>query len=75
MNTKFTKETFVRIYDDDGGNFYQVGPDRDSLDLCEISSNDGDQRQPTHYVTIPWKAAKLLAEAILEVAPLTPEEE
>ena len=69
MTDKYSVEAFVRIFDDESGTYFQAGPDRDGLDLCEISANEGDQSKPTHYVVMPWAAAVLLAEAVLRLAP------
>jgi hypothetical protein len=66
---KFTSETYVRIYDDKHGSFWQAGPDRDGLDLCELSYHDGDgDEKPMHSFTIPWQAAVMFAQGILTVA-------
>jgi hypothetical protein len=61
---KFTDETYVRIYDDQSGHFWQVGPDRDALDLCEISYFEDDLLKPMRSMTVPWPAALLMASAI-----------
>jgi len=66
----FTKEKSVRVYDDKTGAYVRVGPDRDGLDLCEISYNEGKQPMEDEKIIImPWGMARLLAEAIQDDLP------
>lgn len=60
---KFSDETFVRIHDGDG-NFWQVGPDQDSLGLCEITYYEGDDPKPMKEMRMPWEAAVMLSRGI-----------
>jgi hypothetical protein len=62
---KFTSENIVRVYDD-SGNFWQIGPDRDGLELCELAYYEGDNlNKPLNSFTMPWKAAVLFAQGMI----------
>jgi hypothetical protein len=63
-NEKFTDETFVRIYDDKTGDYWQVGPDRDSLGLCEIGFYSGGTQKPENYLVVPWAVALMMSRSI-----------
>lgn len=72
--TTHTVEHHMRIYDDQHGWFVTVRPDRDTGDSCEIAWNDGDALpQDERTITIPWTMARLVAEAIIGITPLTKE--
>lgn len=61
---KFTSETSVRIYNDQTGDYWQVGPDGDSLGLCAIRAYEGSDPKPVREIILPWEAALLLATGI-----------
>jgi hypothetical protein len=65
---KFSTEVVRKIWDDEDGVYYQVGPDGDSLDLVELRTVDeeskkfyGDVRLTMHPLQARQVAAALLA--------------
>jgi hypothetical protein len=61
--SKFTLETVKRVYNDTTGDYWEIGPDADALELLEIractSSGDIVQR-----ITFPPEALDLLIQAL-----------
>lgn len=55
-------EFYIRICDDESGDYVQLGPDKDGLDMVEISSHcDGKE---TSSVVMPIEVANKLQQAI-----------
>jgi hypothetical protein len=61
---KFTDETFVRIYNDKTGEYWQLGPDRDSLGLCEIGFYTAGILKPESYLVLPWPVALMMSQSM-----------
>jgi hypothetical protein len=61
---QFTMETMREIWDDKNGEHFEVGPDRDGLDMIEIRSRDTDNKIDARIV-FPLEAAVMVAQAIL----------
>lgn len=70
-----TTEVFTRISCDLHGWSVQVGPDRDTGQICEIVYSDGDTIREDSAITLPWDYAVALANAIFEMRPITPPSE
>lgn len=64
----FSVEKFVRVCDDKDGCYWQIGPDRDGLDLVELSYNDGrvDPDPDMHSFTMPIEVARKFSIALKE---------
>jgi hypothetical protein len=56
-------ERFLRIYDDKSGDYIQVGPDRDGLDMIELT----DRSSPNVSFVLKPETAREVARAILEL--------
>lgn len=65
-DAKYTSEVKYEIWNYDDGDRFDVGPDRDGLDLIEIRYVDHDGKIGDRLV-MPKAAAKLVAEALLKV--------
>jgi hypothetical protein len=63
MTTPHSIERFIRIYNDDTGDYFQVGPDSDGLELVELQ----DSSAPNLRFAMPQYMAVLVAKAILEL--------
>jgi hypothetical protein len=61
----YTTEVNLRIYNDRDGDFVQVGPDADALDLVELRQYDA-QEKILSRITMEPEQAQLLAKAINE---------
>lgn len=48
---KFSHETLHRIYDDETGDYLEIGPDADALDLIEIRAYTMNPQEKVPYVT------------------------
>jgi len=59
----FTTELSLRVYDDKDGEFIQVSPDRDGLDLVRIFCNENK----AEFVMLP-EMARLVGKALIRVA-------
>lgn len=59
--SRFTLEKFMRVYDDDSGEFIEVREDRDSLGLIEIV-------QGKTSITMPIAQARLVCQAVKAVS-------
>lgn len=42
MTERYSVETFMRIYEDDHGWFYEIRPDADGLGCVEVRYSDGE---------------------------------
>jgi hypothetical protein len=60
---RVTTEVFRRVYNDQTGDYIEVRPDRDGLDLVEIHDPDGDRR-----INFPPEIARAVAKAMLMLA-------
>lgn len=58
-------EVFMRIYDDDTGDYYQIGPDGDGLDLVQLSAHQKGGEEYSSFV-MPIEAAMKFSEALQE---------
>lgn len=58
-------EVFMRVYDDDTGDYYQIGPDGDGLDLIQLSAHEKSGRECGGFV-LPLEAAMKFSEALQE---------
>lgn len=67
MTERYSVETFMRIYEDDHGWFYEIRPDADGLGCVEVRYSDGVGNSKSLF-SCPPKAAHLLANAIHKVA-------
>lgn len=62
MAKTYSTEFYIRICDDESGDYIQLGPDKDGLDMVEISSHcEGAE---TGSVVMPIEAANKLQQAI-----------
>lgn len=61
-------EIYFRICDDDSGDYIQLGPDKDGLDMVEISShahvNLKEGVKETGHIVMPIEVANKLQQAI-----------
>lgn len=66
---RISTERSIRIYDDDHGWFVRVGPDGDSLGMCQISYHEDEKdTRLERSLSLPWEHAEALAKAILDLA-------
>jgi hypothetical protein len=65
---KFTTEFRARVYDDNGGFYFEAGEDRDGLDSCELHYSEGDGTEPTYFPVMSWPLAVKMARAIITLA-------
>lgn len=54
-----------RVYNDDSGEFVQIGPDGDGLGICHIHFEDGDL---THDFYITKEHARAVGEQLIKLA-------
>lgn len=66
MSEKFTLETHMRIYNDNTGDYLEVRPDTDGLDLIEINGFVSGEK--TGGLTMHPAEALLVAEALVKLA-------
>ncbi len=66
----YTLETLHRIYNDKTGEYLQIGPDGDGVDMVDIRSID-PQGKEFSRVTIPLEMARLVGSALLSYNPPT----
>ena len=59
-------EIYFRICDDDSGDYIQLGPDKDGLDMVEISSHVSLKEgvKETGHIVMPIEVANKLQQAI-----------
>ncbi len=69
MAQSISTEFSARIYNDSTGDYVQIGPDPDGLDLCQITKHE--KGGPTIMMIIEWDVAKALAKSIFELRGLT----
>ncbi len=62
----FTVETKYRVYRDLDGNFFEVGPDVDGLNMVRINSNN--EYFGTFDITFESEVALLLADLLIRAA-------
>lgn len=60
----YTDETFTRVYNDQTGDYWQIGPDRDALGLCEIAFYAKGNPKPESSVIMPWAVAHIMQHSI-----------
>ena len=63
----FSKETLFEIWDDASGDHWEIGPDRDALDLIEIRFFDKGSTTPTDRMIFPPEIGEMLAVSISRV--------
>jgi hypothetical protein len=63
MEGKSDLEMMFEVWNPDGWH-YEIGPDRDGLDLIEIRYYDEKEVVPRRRITLTASDAKLIAEAI-----------
>lgn len=64
MSGRFTVENVRRIYDDTTGDYVEVKPDADGLDLVEIRSMNGNEKEEYGRLTLLPDQARLVAKAL-----------
>jgi len=62
---KYSVETVYRIYNDKSGEYIEVGPDADGIDLVEVRCYTDDGKVGNRIMGTPLEM-KLVAEAILK---------
>jgi hypothetical protein len=67
MIMAYSLETFQRIYNDQHGDYIQIGPDADALGLVEIRSYTRDGKLETSMVFAPEQIT-LLCQALAKAA-------
>jgi hypothetical protein len=75
VSQRLTTEYRARVYDDDHGFYVEVRDDRDGLGLAEIVYSDGDKEAVERVITLGWGQAEKLAEAILNITRIRPQEQ
>ena len=63
--SRYSIEKFVRVYNDDDGYFWQIGPDPDGVGLICLAYGEG-KGDPSELTSMPIDAARLVAHAILD---------
>ena len=63
----YSTEHIIQIWDDKSGEKWEVGPDRDGLDLVEVRYEDSDSHKKE--IIMPKEVAVRLAKSILELYP------
>ncbi len=66
VNKRFTIERVIKVYDDDTGNHFYVGPDADGLDGMEIRDVNSEGKIDARFF-MGREQAVLVARAILEL--------
>jgi hypothetical protein len=61
----FTLEVHMRVYDDSTGDYFEIKPDPDGLDLVELSAISHDGHTYASF-TMPLAAAVLFSKALQE---------
>lgn len=62
--TSYSLETMYEVWDDDDGDHYEIGPDRDGLGLVEVRMRDKDNKILLR-MTFPSKQGRLISDAIM----------
>ena len=65
--SNYSVETFIRVYDNKTGEFIQVHPDVDGLDLIEVTEFHNTEVAMGKICLGPPEQAMLVAEAILQL--------
>jgi hypothetical protein len=69
MSKGYSTETFMRVYDNDHGYFYEIRPDADGFDCVAIFYSDGGKGDKVEQQTaMPPEMARHVARAMLAVA-------
>lgn len=61
VSERFSLEKFMRVYDDDTGDYVEIREDRDSLELIELVQGE-------RVITMPIAQARLVCRAVEEVS-------
>ena len=61
--TRHTLEAMYRVYDDDSGEYVEVRPDSDALDMTDIDQCSSDGKRYAS-IRVPQAALPLLIEAL-----------
>lgn len=61
---KFSLETVVRVYDDTSGDYLEIGPDMDALDLIEIRAYAAHDKTIVQRLTIHPDSLDLVIQAL-----------
>lgn len=69
---RMTVERIIKIYDDDTGNYFYIGPDADGLDEVEIRDVTSDGKIDARFFMGKEQAVEV-AKAILELYGKKPE--
>ena len=74
MAEQFSIETYVRIYDNDHGTYYEIGPDADSLGMITLRYCEPGV-DPLSFPTFTFLPASIprIVEGLLRVAELNGE--
>lgn len=76
MTTKgYTLETFMRVYDDTNGCYYEIRADADALGLVELRYAEDGDAQSKSLTAMPPEMARLVAQAMLKIADSIPPEQ
>ena len=67
MANKYTLETIQRIYNDGSGEYIEIGPDADGLDLITIADVDSDGKAGGRTVTIHPDMLPLVIKALEKI--------
>ena len=57
-------EILYEVWDDSHGTHFEIGPDRDGLDLIEIRFYEKISTKPDHYMVMDLEEAKLVVKAL-----------
>lgn len=68
----YTKEIVIEIWDNATGDHFEVGPDRDALDMIEVRQYIGSAHECARRFAGTKEEMKLLGEAILEACGVPP---
>jgi hypothetical protein len=66
MNKRFTIERVIKVYDEDTGGYFYVGPDADGLDGMEIRDVNSEGKIDARFF-MGREQAVCVAQAILEL--------
>lgn len=70
----YSLENYYRVWDDNNGCYWQIGPDADCCGCVEVVYFEKGFEKPRHQFVAPPQAAILIAEAIKKVAESMPKE-
>lgn len=66
----YSKEIVIEIWDDATGDHFEVGPDRDALDLVEVRQYIANSHECNARFTGTKEEMRLLGEAIIQACEL-----